>query len=223
VAKFSGASQGTAALVAEVLVGELARRLGLRVPELVLAELDHEIARREPEPEIQHLLRASTGVNLGVDFLPGSLGYDGTTGQPDPAEAAQIIWLDAYTANIDRTWRNPNLLVRHRQLWAIDHGAALIFQHDWPPVEAWVSRRYDLSDHILLGLAENLDDVADAEVDAAMTAAVTAELLEEVLALVPEVWLGRDPGATRRPYRRYLTARLELPRAWRVRWTGRLA
>ena len=220
VAKFSGAGQGAAALVAEVIVGELARRLGIRVPELVLAEFDAEIAKREPDPEIQHLLASSAGLNLGVDFLPGSIGYDGTTWQPDPVEAARLVWLDAYTANIDRTWRNPNLLVWHRQLWAIDHGAALIFQHAWPPVERWASRRYDLSDHILLGRAGALDAAAAAEVDAGMTAAVTDQLLDDVLDLVPDVWLGHDPTATRRLYHRYLTARLELPRAWRAEWSG---
>jgi hypothetical protein len=220
VAKFSGAGHGTAALIAEVLVGELARRLGIRVPELVLAELDPGIAKLEPDPEIQHLLKASAGLNLGVDFLPGSVGYDGITWQPDPDEAARIVWLDAYTANIDRTWRNPNLLIWHRQLWAIDHGAALVFQHAWPPVQAWAARRYDLSDHILLGRAGVMDDGASAEVDAALTAAVTPGVLEEVLALVPDVWLGHDPGATRTLYGRYLTARLEPPRAWRAGWSG---
>lgn len=220
VAKFSGAGQGVAALVAEVLVGELARRLGVRVPELVLAELDPEIARREPDPEIQHLLKASAGTNLGVDFLPGSIGYDGMAWRPEPAEAARIVWLDAYTANIDRTWRNPNLLIWHRELWAIDHGAALIFQHAWPPVETWASRRYDLSDHVLLGRAGQLDDAATAALDGELTARITADLLEEVLALVPDGWLGSDPTATRRLYLRYLSARLELPRAWRAGWSG---
>jgi hypothetical protein len=217
VAKFSGAGQGSAALVAEVIVGELARRLGIRVPELVLAVLDAEIAKREPDPEIQFLLAASVGLNLGVDFLPGSVGYDGTTWQPDPEEAARIVWLDAYTANIDRTWRNPNLLVWHRDLWAIDHGAALIFQHAWPPVQTWASRHYDLSEHILLGRAQSLDDAAAAELDLAMTAAVTGGVLDEVLALVPDVWLGQDPTSTRLLYHRYLSARLELTRGWRVR------
>jgi hypothetical protein len=220
VAKFSGAGQGVAALVAEVVVGELARRLGVRVPELVLAELDPEIARREPDPEIQHLLKASAGTNLGVDFLPGSIGYDGTTWQPTAVEAARIVWLDAFTANIDRTWRNPNLLVWHRELWTIDHGAALIFQHAWPPVETWASRRYDLSDHILLGRAGALEAAATSALDAELSAAVTEPLLDEVLALVPDVWLGHDPSATRRLYLRYLIARLELPRVWRAGWSG---
>jgi hypothetical protein len=220
VAKFSGAGQGTAALVAEVVVGELARRLGIRVPELVLIDLDPQIAKREPDPEIQYLLAASAGLNLGVDFLPGSIGYDGTAWRPAPEEAARIVWLDAYAANIDRTWRNPNLLIWHRELWTIDHGAALIFQHAWPPVEAWAGRRYDLSEHILLGRAGELDPAATAEVDTLMCAAVTAPLLEEVLALVPDAWLGQDPTSTRRLYTRYLTARLDAPRPWRPEWSA---
>lgn len=220
VAKFSGAGQGTAALVAEVLVGELARRLGLRVPELVLADLDAEIAKREPDPEIQHLLAASAGLNLGVDFLPGSIGYDGTSWRPDPQEAARIVWLDAYAANIDRTWRNPNLLVWHRELWAIDHGASLIFQHAWPAVQTWAARRYDLSEHILLGRAGELGPDGISAVDGLMTAAVTTRLLDEVLGLVPDVWLGQDPASTRLLYARYLTARLEAPRPWRPEWSG---
>jgi hypothetical protein len=220
VAKFSGAGHGTAALIAEVVVGELARRTGLRVPELVLAQLDPELARREPDPEIQHLLKASAGLNLGVDFLPGAIGYDGTAWRPTAAEAARTVWLDAYTANVDRTWRNPNLLVWHRELWAIDHGAALIFQHAWPAVSTWASRRYDLSEHVLLGPAGTLGTTGVEEVDRAMTASITPAVLEEVVALVPDGWLGPDPVASRRLYVRYLTARLEEPRVWRPGWSG---
>ena len=115
VVKFRGAGQGSAALVAEVVVGELGRRIGVRVPELVVLDLDPEIARREPDEEVQELLRASTGANLGMDFLPGSVGYDGMGWQPPVEDAARVFWLDAFTANIDRTWTNPNLLVWHRR------------------------------------------------------------------------------------------------------------
>ena len=125
VVKFHGAGQGPNVLVAEVIVGELARRLGIRVPELKTIELDEAIGRREPDPEVQQLLVASAGTNLAVDFLPGSLGYDGTSFRPDPQVAARILWLDALVANVDRSWRNPNLLVWHATLWAIDHGAVL--------------------------------------------------------------------------------------------------
>ena len=158
VVKFTGAGQGTAALVAEVVVGELGRRLGVRVPELVGVELDPAIGLREPDQEVQELLKASSGLNLGMDFLPGSVGYDGVAWRPDPLDAARVFWLDAYTANVDRTWRNPNLLVWHRTLWAIDHGAALVFQHAWPAPEAWAGRRYDLSQHVLLPVVRELAD-----------------------------------------------------------------
>jgi hypothetical protein len=231
VVKFRGAGQGTAALVAEVVVTELARRLGLRVPELVLMHLDPVIARAEPDEEVQQLLAASAGLNLGVDFLPGSVGYDGVAWRPPVAEALRIVWLDAYVANIDRTWRNPNLLVWHRELWAIDHGAALVFQHAWPDVETWAGRRYDLSQHVLGPVVADLPETERADVDAEVSAAVTPELLREVLALVPDEWLltmnsvraasppGADPPADaalwRERYSAYLTARLAAPRPWR--------
>lgn len=215
VVKFRGAGQGVAALVAEVVVGELARRLGVRVPELVLADFDREIARREPDPEVQHLLLTSVGLNLGMDFLPGSVGYDGVGWRPDPEEAGRLLWLDAFTANIDRSWRNPNLLVWHRALWAIDHGAALIFQHSWPPVEVWATHRYDLSQHVLRPVAQELGADGLTAVDELMVEAVTPELLGDVLAEIPDTWLGNDPAAGRLLYRRYLTARLAAPRVWR--------
>lgn len=214
VVKFRGAGQGTAALVAEVIVGELARRVGIRVPDLVLVDFDREIARREPDPEVQHLLLASVGMNLGLDFLPGSVGYDGVGWRPEPEEAARIMWLDAFTANVDRTWRNPNLLVWHRTLWAIDHGAALVFQHAWPTVDAWATRRYDMSEHVLRPVAAALGEDALMAVDGLMAAAVTPALIAGVLALIPDVWLGPDPGAGRLLYSHYLQARLADPRPW---------
>src|SRR4051812_44373639 len=189
VVKFRGAGQGTAALVAEIVVGEIGRRLGIRVPELVTVDLDPVVARLEPDEEVQDLLTASAGLNLGMDFLPGSFGYDGMHWPPPAAEAAVIHWLVAYTANIDRTWRNPNLLIWHRQLWAIDHGAALIFQHAWPPVATWAERRYDLSDHVLGPLVARLDDAELEEIDASLAAQLTPDLLADVLGLVPDGWL----------------------------------
>ena len=131
VMKFRGAGQGPLALAAEIIAGELARRLGLRVPELVLAGLDPRIAVSEPDPEIQDLLRASEGLNLGVDFLPGSFGFDPLGWTAEPEFASQVLWFDALVHNVDRTWRNPNLLVWHRDIWLIDHGAALYFHHNW--------------------------------------------------------------------------------------------
>jgi hypothetical protein len=227
VLKFRGAGQGTAALVAEVVVGELGRRLGVRVPELVLVDLDPRIAPREPDEEVQDLLRASTGLNLGMDFLPGSIGYDGLRWRPPVLEAATVYWLDAFTANIDRTWRNPNLLIWHRAMWAIDHGAALVFQHAWPAVEVWAARRYDLTEHVLAPVVAGLDAAGRADLDAALAARLTPQVLAEVLALVPDGWLlemnaargaDLDAASWRRRYVTYLTARLDGSRSWWGPW-----
>ena len=226
VVKFRGAGQGSAALVAEVVVGELGRRIGVRVPELVVIDLDPEIAKREPDEEVQELLKASTGANLGMDFLPGSVGYDGIGWQPPGPEAARIYWLDAFAANIDRTWANPNLLVWHRTLWAIDHGAALVFQHAWPPVATWATRRYDLSEHVLRPVLERLDAAARVALDVELRATLTPAVLAEVLAEVPDEWLlgmnsargdDRDADAWRARYAGYLSARLAGARSW---WDG---
>ena len=132
VMKFRGAGQGPKALAAEIICGELARRLGLRTPELALGYLDPRIPGSEPDPEIQDLLRASSGLNLAVDFLPGSAGFDPAGWTVDPDFASRVLWFDALVQNVDRTWRNPNLLVWHGNIWLIDHGAALYFHHNWP-------------------------------------------------------------------------------------------
>src|SRR5689334_14928424 len=124
VLKFRGAGQGTKVLIAEVIVGELARAAGIAIPEIVLVELGADLARSEPDPEIQHLIRASVGLNLALDYLPGSVTFDPVTDQPDPLLASSIVWLDAFTSNVDRTPRNANMLMWHRKLWLIDHGAA---------------------------------------------------------------------------------------------------
>lgn len=222
VVKFRGAGQGTAALVAEVVVGELGRRLGVRVPDLVGVDLDPEIGRREPDEEVQDLLGASAGLNLGMDFLPGSTGYDGVGWRPPVEEALAVHWLDAFSANVDRTWRNPNLLVWHGTLWAIDHGAALVFQHAWPPVERWARRAYDLSDHVLRPAVEQAEPDAVRAADARLAAAAS-DVLAEVLALVPGGWLlamnaavgdGRTAAAWRARYVDYLRARLRARPAW---------
>jgi len=224
VVKFRGAGQGTASLVAEVVVGELARRLGVRVPELVRIEVDGRLARLEPDEEVQELLQVSAGENLGMDYLPGSFGYDGIHWLPPAPEAATVRWIDAYTANIDRTWRNPNVLIWHRRLWAIDHGAALVFQHAWPPVERWAARRYDLSEHILGPVADSLSAAELDALDAALAARITPEVLSEVLELVPDDWLlsmnsaigdDRTAGAWRERYLEYLRVRLGRRDAWR--------
>ena len=217
VVKFRGAGQGLKVLVAEVVVGELARRLGLRVPELRALDLPAAIGRYEADEEVQDLLTASVGLNLAVDFLPGSFGWDNSV-EVAPAEAGAIIWLDAFTANVDRSWRNPNLLVWHRDLWLIDHGAALYFHYNWNSPTAgpakFAAQPYDSSDHVLVA---HLDQVAAA--DAELGARVDEALLTEVLAQVPEEWLEvsevrPSADAVRRGYVDYLLARLAGDRPW---------
>ncbi|MEO6789795.1 MAG: HipA family kinase, partial [Ornithinibacter sp.] len=156
VVKFSGAGQGRKVLVAEVIVGELARRLGIATPRLAVVDMPTAIARYEADEEVQDLLTASPGHNLGVDFLPGAFGYDGSR-PPPAAEAGAILWLDAFTANVDRTWANPNLLLWHGRTWAIDHGASLWFHHSWPsrPPNArrFAEQPFDASKHVLASVA----------------------------------------------------------------------
>ncbi|MGK5530539.1 HipA family kinase [Streptomyces sp. URMC 129] len=189
VMKFTGAGQGRKSLVAEVICGELARRLGLRVPELVLMRLDPVIGRSEPDQEVQELLKASGGLNLGMDFLPGSLGFDPLAYAVSATEAGRVVWFDALVNNVDRSWRNPNLLVWHGDLWLIDHGAALIWHHNWPTAAASAVRPYDASDHALAPFGP---DLAAAAADLAPL--VTGELLGSVLADVPDAWLDGEPG-----------------------------
>ncbi|KWX01830.1 hypothetical protein LI90_2862 [Carbonactinospora thermoautotrophica] len=212
VLKFRGAGQGPKALVAEVIGGELARRLGLRVPDLVLVDVDVAIAAGEPDQEVQDLLRASAGRNLGVDFLPGALGFDPLAFAPDPELASRVVWLDAFISNVDRSWRNPNLLVWHGELWLIDHGASVLFHHDWSRAER--SRPYDAADHVLAPFARDL-----AAADRELARQVTPELLAEVVALVPDEWLAGEPGftdpdAVRKAYVRHLAARVASSAAW---------
>jgi hypothetical protein len=216
VVKFRGAGQGVKVLVAEVLVGELARRAGIRVPRLVVVELVDSIAKYEADEEVQDLLTASLGSNLGVDFLPGAFGYDGSH-PPTEEEAAAIVWLDALTANVDRTWTNPNLLVWHREVWAIDHGAALYFHHGWPdrePDPARFARQpFDASRHVLAGLG------ADPRAAHDRLAAPLAEAIDDAVTAVPDAWLETTrwlphPDAVRTAYREHLHARLAAADSW---------
>ena len=211
VVKFRGAGQGPKALVAEVIAGELGRRLGLRVPELVTVSLDPLIARAEPDEEVQDLLRASVGVNLGMDYLPGSLGFDAVAFPPDPELSARILWFDALIANVDRSWRNTNLLMWHGNLWLIDHGASLFFHHNWPTAAANVLRPYDVADHVLARFAKGL-----AAVNAEFQPLVTRELLGDVVALVPDEWLAAEDGVpdVRAAYVEHLAARVAAPAVW---------
>jgi hypothetical protein len=206
VLKFRGAGQGPKALVAELIGGEVARALGLAVPELVFVELDPELARAEPDPEIQDLIRASGGLNIGLDYLPGSLPFVPYKGEaPDPVLAADVVWLDAYLTNVDRTARNPNLLRWHDRLWLIDHGAALYLQHAGLDPLLHARRPFpQIADHVLLPFAGSI-----AEADARLIGRLTEERVGEIVGAVPEEWVqatGRDA------YVEYLCRRLADPR-----------
>src|ERR671926_1038404 len=154
VLKFRGAGQGLKALIAELLAGELARALGLPVPEIVFVEVAAELARTEPDPEIQDLIRASEGLNLALDYLPGSIAFDPAAEKVEPGLASSIVWFDAYVTNVDRTARNTNMLMWHRRLWLIDHGAALYFHHNWDDYLARSRNPFrQIKDHVLLAAA----------------------------------------------------------------------
>jgi HipA-like protein len=216
VCKFRGAGQGLRVLVAEVVVGELARRIGLRTPRLVALELDPAIARYEADEEVQDLLNASAGLNLGIDFLPGSFGYDGQLASGDDGVGATVLWLDAFTANVDRSWRNPNLLVWHGDLWVIDHGASLYFHHAWGggallkdgAPDRFANQPWNPDDHVLLSHAAELPGA-----DARIRAQLSEDVFAEVVAQVPDEWLEPVPGAetpdaVRAAYVAFLSARL---------------
>lgn len=218
VVKFTGAGQGPKALVAEIVVGEIGRALGVGVPRLALIDVDAEIGRRDPDQEVQDLVAASAGVNLAIDFLPGSVGYDRHFAVP-PEDAARVVWLDAFVANVDRSARNTNLLIWHRNLWAIDHGACLRFHHSWGSPEAFARTPYNYGDHVLRVLGQ------PRRVHRELSTQITPALLESVLALVPDAWLVPDPdrpdprapetaSATRQAYVDYLLARLDAAEAW---------
>ena len=220
VLKFRGAGQGRKALVAELVAGEIARRLGLLVPEVVLAYLAPELGRSEPDPEIQDLLQRSAGLNLALDYLPGSLGFDPLVEPPDSNLASRIVWFDALVTNVDRTPRNTNLLVWHDRLWLIDHGASLYFHHNWPArdgtaLEAAGRRPFTaIRDHVLLPFAGSISGA-----DAALTPRLAPEVLRSIVDLIPEEWLTDEPGfesaeEVRSAYVAYLNTRLQAPRVW---------
>jgi hypothetical protein len=218
VLKFRGAGQGPRALIAELVCGELARFLGLPVPEIVFAELDPRMAKTEPDPEIQDLLRRSEGLNLALDYLPGSITFDPLVPRPiaeKPRLASSIVWFDALVTNVDRSAKNTNLLVWHRDLWMIDHGAALIFHHAWDDHLGRARNPYrQIREHVLLPWAKEIH-----EADAELAPRLTAEAIDAVLALIPEAWLGDEPrfpsiAEHRAAYRDVLLRRLDAPREW---------
>lgn len=210
VVKFHGAGQGPKSLIAELIAGEIGRALQLPVPEIVLVQLDPILANAEPDPEIQDLIRKSGGLNLGLDFLPGSLAYAPAAPPELSSElAARIVWFDAYTLNVDRTPRNPNLLNWHNKLWLIDHGASLYFHHNWPDAERVAASPFQLSrEHILLPVAGSIPAKGGD-----LHARITPELLDGILADIPDVWLSddtleRSPTEVRDAYRELLLKRL---------------
>jgi hypothetical protein len=215
VLKFRGSGHGALALVAELVAGELARALGLPVPDLVLASLDRELSRTEPDPEIHALIHDSAGVNVALDYLPGAVNFDPVVHRVSPVLASQIVWFDAFVSNVDRTARNTNMLMWHGKLWLIDHGSTLYFHHSpgWERDRARPQAPFErIRDHVLATQATRVRDE-----DAALTDRLGADVLDDVLALVPDDWLrggGREqsPDAVRAAYSRYFLERLQPPR-----------
>jgi len=209
VLKFRGAGQGAKALVAELIAGEIARALALPMPEIVLIDLDPGLARTEPDPEIQHLIRASAGINLALDYLPGAVNFDPVAEQPGGDLASRIVWFDAFVSNVDRTPRNTNLLMWHRQLKLIDHGAALYFHHGWNGSAEQAGNAFPMiKDHVLLPWAD-----AIAHVDAPLAARLAPDVIAGIVAQVPDAWLANedafaDPAGQRAAYIAYLSRRL---------------
>ena len=220
VLKFRGAGQGPRALIAELVAGEIGRAAGLPVPEIVFACVDADLARTEPDAEIQDLIRASAsdggqGLNLALDYLPGSVAFDPLAWQPDAELASRIVWFDAFVSNVDRTPRNSNLLIWHRRLWLIDHGAALYFHHQWAGWRERSTAPFPLvREHVLLPFADSL-----AAADEALSRRLTPQVVAGVVALIPDAWLQDDPlfatrSEQRDAYRDYLVRRLAAPRAF---------
>lgn len=211
VLKFRGAGQGVKALVAELIGGEIARALGLKVPELVFCQLDPAFGRTEPDEEIQDLLKASTGLNLGLHYLSGAITFDPVVTAVEARLASLIVWLDCYLTNVDRTARNTNLLMWRKELWLIDHGAALYFHHAWQDAEAHSRRPFvQVKDHVLLPFAAALE-----EADAEARRLLSPERIRAVVELIPDDWLA-DAGAPETPaerravYARFLETRLSI-------------
>jgi len=209
VIKFRGAGQAPKSLIAELIGGEIARALGLKVPEIVFAGLDTAFGRTEPDEEIQDLLKASTGLNIGLHYLSGSITFDPTVSIIDPLLASQVVWLDCLITNVDRTYRNTNMLLWHKELWLIDHGASLYFHHAWQNWEEQALRPFThVKDHVLLPRAAEL-----ASIDMKFKSILTEECIRSIVSLVPDEWLLTDAPFTsaddhRKAYIRFLTLRI---------------
>jgi hypothetical protein len=235
VAKFRGAGHGEKALIAELVAGEIARALGLLVPDIVLLDFDERLAAAEPDGEIRELLQKSAGLNVGLDFLPGAMGFDPAAGfRPDRELSADIVWFDAFVTNVDRDARNTNLLVWHKRLWLIDHGSALYIHHTWRDPAAHSRRPFvEIKRNVLLPFADSILDA-----DERLASQITPELLRGILDQVPDEWLAATaasatttpapapgtrehgapdlstPAAQRRAYLEYLERRLHQPRVF---------
>lgn len=213
VLKFRGAGQGAKVLIAELVAGELGRALGLPVPEIVFMDLDPNLGRSEPDPEIQDLIQKSAGLNLALDYLPGSFAYDALISPtPDSNLASRIVWFDAFITNVDRTARNTNMLIWHRKLWLIDNGASFYFHYAGPDYRARSHDRFpQIRDHVLLPYASEIE-----RVDEILTPRLTPEVIRGVVDLIPAGWL-EEPGFAghedhRAAYAAYLIERLRAPR-----------
>lgn len=210
VLKFRGAGQGVKALIAELIAGELARILGLRIPEIVFARLDAAFGRSEPDEEIQDLLKASTGLNLAIHYLRGAITYDSVVNKVSAELASQIVWLDCLITNVDRTARNTNMLMWHKELWLIDHGAALYFHHNPENWQMQAEKPFSqVKEHVLLPYASQLQ-----EVDASFKALVTKESIKSIVDLIPDEWLMEEdlstsPADKRKIYSDFLEVRVK--------------
>lgn len=209
VIKFRGAGQGANALIAELIGGEIARACGLKIPEIVFANLDEAFGRTEPDEEIQDLLKASVGLNLALHYLSGAITFDPATIHIDAELASKIVWLDCLLTNVDRTPRNTNMLIWHKELWLIDHGAALYFHHSWHNWQEQAKRPFvKIKDHVLLAQATQLD-----EVDATFRAVLTDDRVRSIVNLIPDEWLGGEasfesPEEYRDAYTEFLMTRI---------------
>jgi hypothetical protein len=210
VLKFRAAGHGVLALTAELLAGEIGRALGLPIPELVFARLDRELARTEPDPEIHALIHDSAGLNIALDYLPGSVNFDPVVHSMAPELASAIVWFDAFVSNVDRTPRNTNMLMWHRAPWLIDHGSSLYFHHS-PGWANDAARARDpfapIKSHVLLHLASRMQ-----QEDEHLASLLTPDVIGDIVALVPDDWLGADAAGERDAYRRYFIERLAAPR-----------
>jgi len=209
VLKFRGAGQGIRALIAEIIGGEIARALGFKVPEIVFANLDEAFGRTEPDEEIQDLLKASVGLNLALHYLSQAITFDPTVTIVDGRLASQIVWLDCLLMNMDRTPRNTNMLIWHKELWLIDHGASLYFHHSWNNWQEQAKKPFALiKDHVLLPWATELEAV-----NTEFSALLTPTLIRDIVALVPDEWLGGEsifdsPEQHRQAYAEFLNSRI---------------